>query len=241
MPKYKIADIIVELKLRYPEAESQYSSYLYSGNEEHEVSLEAPEEDIKYLVNKGVDITPPIAENMVLGIRFNRYLLKCFGNYIHSSALLFENKVYLFSASSGVGKSTHTKKWLKRFGDKACIINDDKPSYRIINDKCYVYGTPFAGGTDIHINTSAELGAIVFLERSEKNSIEKIPPEISVGLLMEQTPNYTNQKFVDRQLELISLILSKYPVYLLRCNLDDSAVDTALTVVDNRKDFIYEN
>lgn len=241
MAKYKIADIIVEIKFRYPEAEFQYEPYLYLGDEEPELILEADIDSINYFVTEGVDISPQIAENMVLGIRFNRYLLKYYGNYIHSSALLFDDRVYLFSASSGVGKSTHTQKWIKRFGDRACIINDDKPSYRIIDDKCYVYGTPFAGGTDVHMNCSAELGAIVFLERSETNSLIKLSPSQSVGLLMEQTSNYKIQKLVNRQLETFSQILSRYPVYLLKCNLDDSAVDTALAIVENRKDFDYEN
>ncbi len=236
MGKYKIADVVVEIKFSYPEAEAQFESYIYNGDEKPDFALEASSEEVEYYVTEGVGITPPIAENMVLCIHFNRYLLKYFGNYIHSSAILFDNKVYLFSAASGVGKSTHTKKWVKRFGNRVSIINDDKPSFRISDGKCYVYGTPFTGGTDIHVNASAELGAIAFIERSETNSLHKLSPSQAVGLLMEQTPNYKNPKYVDRQLELVSDILSKYPVYLLKCNLDDSAVDTASGIIINRKD-----
>lgn len=174
MPKYKIADIVVELRIKYSDKAYWYEKYLYLGDEEAECIIEADDKDVDYYVKEGVDITPAVAENMILGTRFNRFLLKRFGNYIHSSAVLFDGKVYLFSASSGVGKSTHTSKWKARFGDRVSIINDDKPSFRLINGKCYVYGTPFSGGTDLHINASGELGAIVFLERAEVNSIKKI-------------------------------------------------------------------
>ncbi len=50
---------------------------------------------------------------------------------LHASAIVVGNSAYLFSASSGTGKSTHTKLWQECFGDKAVIINDDKPVIRI--------------------------------------------------------------------------------------------------------------
>ena len=169
---------------------------------------------------------------MVLCTDFNRNLMKYYGSYIHSSALLFDGKAYLFSANSGVGKSTHTKKWIERFGDRAVIINDDKPSFRFIDGKCIIYGTPFAGGTDVQKNISAELGALVFIERSEENFLEKIPVSKAIALLLEQSPRRANESIGARQLEMYSMLLSSYPAYLLKCNLDDSAVDAALGILN---------
>ena len=231
MPKFKIADIVVELSQDYEETASWYADYLYNGDEEPVFSIKVPDADVNYLTEKGQDITPAIAENMVLCNMFNRRLLKFGGSYLHASALMFDNKVYLFSASSGVGKSTHTKKWLKKFPGKAQIINDDKPSFRVIDGKCIVYGTPFAGGTDIQINTSAELGAVVFIERAEENSLERLAPSKSVNLMLSQAPKIFTEKAGEIQLDLYSQILTTYPVYLLRCNLDDSAVDVVMGIL----------
>lgn len=233
MAKFKIADIVVEMKQEYSETAYWYKPYLYDGEEEPEFSIEVLPDEIDYLVKNGVDITPAIAENMVLCNKFNRRLMKFYGSYIHSSAMLFDGKVYLFSAPSGTGKSTHTKKWLARFGDRVRIINDDKPSFRLIDGRCIVYGTPFAGGTDVQENTSAELGGLVFVERSETNSLEKIPPSKSISLLISQSPGRPNEKVGERQLEMFSQLLTRYPAYLLRCNLDDSAVDAALGILNN--------
>lgn len=233
MKKYKIADLVVEMKQEFPETAYWYEPYLYNGEEPALASFEPDPKRMEYLVKNGVDITPAIAENMVLCRDFNRWLMKHYGSYIHSSALLFDGKAYLFSASSGTGKSTHTRKWLARFGDRARIINDDKPSFRFIDGKCVVYGTPFAGGTDVQANISAELGALVFIERGEENSIEKISPAMSIRLLLNQSPSRANEAIGERQLEMFSMLLTKYPAYFLRCNMDDSAVDAALEILNN--------
>lgn len=232
MAKYKIADIVVDMKQEFAETAYWYEPYLYDGEEEAEFSVEALAEEIEYYVTNGVDITPPIAENMILGNKFNRRLMKYFGSYIHSSALVFDGKAYLFSAYSGTGKSTHTRKWVKRFGDRAVVINDDKPSFRLVDGKCIIYGTPFAGGTDIQKNTSAELGALVFIERADTNSLEKTPPAKSVSFLLSQSPGRANERVGERQLEMFSEILTKYPAYLLKCNMDDEAVDVAMGILN---------
>lgn len=233
MQKYKIADIVVEMQQDYEETAGWYKPYIYDGDDAPAFSLRVNPERVDYLVKNGVDITPAIAENMVLCNIFNRGLLKYYGSYLHSSALVFDGKAYLFSANSGVGKSTHTKKWLERFPDRAEIINDDKPSFRFIDGKCIVYGTPFAGGTDVQKNKSAELGALVFIERAEENSLEKIPPSRSIAMLINQSPGRANEQIGERQLELFSMLLTKYPAYLLRCNLDDSVIDVAMGILNS--------
>lgn len=233
MQKYKIADVVVKMQQNFEDTADWYKDYLYTGEQEEDFLVEANQKRINYYVENGVDITPAIAENMVLCTDFNRKLLKYNGSYIHSSALLFDGKVYLFSANSGVGKSTHTKKWLARFPDRAEIINDDKPSFRFIDGKCIVYGTPFAGGTDIQKNKSGELGALVFVERCEENSLERIPPSKSVSMLINQSPARANEQIGERQLELLSMLLTNYPAYLLKCNLDDSVVDVAMGILNN--------
>lgn len=233
MPLYKIADAVVEMNPKYSETAHWYEPYLVTDKDvKRDFCIEAKHEDILSLVEKGKDITEPIAENMILCNLFNIKLLKGYGGYIHSSALMYEDKVYLFSANSGVGKSTHTKKWCRLFPDKAKVINDDKPSYRIIDDKCYIYGTPFAGGTDVQHNAKGELGAIVFLERSEENRLERIGSKEALTLLMNQTPKKYHYLSVDRILSIYSHILTNYPVYKLYCADNDNAVEVAFQIIN---------
>ncbi|MBE6738216.1 MAG: hypothetical protein E7566_06165 [Ruminococcaceae bacterium] len=232
MPKLKIADVVVEMPLKYPQTAHWYSSYLVSDEEAADIKIETSQKEMDYLVKNGIDITEPIAENMVLCNKFNSQLIRFFGSYIHSSALKYEDKVYLFSADSGVGKSTHTKKWCRLFPDKARVINDDKPSFRMIDGKCIVYGSPFSGGTNIQINEKGELGAIVFIERSEENKLERLDTRQAIVLLIRQTHKRVSEKARDRLLSMMSEILLNYPVYKLYCADNDEAVETAFKIIN---------
>ncbi len=230
LPIYKIADIFVEMSPAYKETQHWYKPYLEDDNTQPDAQIIATEEEINYYVTKGVDITPPVSENMVLFRKFNMILTRFNGSYIHSSAVLFDGKVYLFSADSGVGKSTLTERICRLYPDKAVVINDDKPSFRIKDGKCYVYGTPFAGGTDKHVNICAELGGIVFLERSDANSIRRISASEAIPLLYKQARLANHPTIYDRLLSMISFIIENYPFYLMNCTNSDSAVSVALEV-----------
>ena len=51
----------------------------------------------------------------------------------HCSAVSVDGQAYLFTAPSGTGKSTHTALWREVFGERAVMVNDDKPLLRIEN------------------------------------------------------------------------------------------------------------
>ncbi len=228
MALYRIADVVVSMSPSYEENSHWYEPYRIDEDVTPDYEIEVFPEETAYYVENGLDITPPVGENMVLSNKFNRRLLKYFGSYIHSSALLFDEKVYLFSANSGVGKSTLTARICKHYPDRACVINDDKPSFRLIDGKCIVYGTPFAGGTDKQINTKAELGAVIFVERGDTNEISRITSSQAIKLLLVQVLKPKTPQGTDRLLSMLSHIIKKYPFYLLRCTDSDDAVGVAL-------------
>lgn len=232
MARYKIADIVVEMTQQYAETAPWYEEYLTDEELTFDKTLTCKQERIDYFVREGVDITPPIAENMVLCNMFNRLLLRFNGSYIHSSALKYKDKAYLFSASSGVGKSTLTKRFCRLYPDDTKIINDDKPSFRLVDGKCIVYGTPFAGGTSIQCNDKAELGAIVFIERAEKDKLVKLTPQEVLPLLFSQVPRKYSAELMDKLLTLYDEIISKYPFYKLYCTNSDEAVHTVFEITE---------
>ena len=91
-----------------------------------------------------------------------------------------------FLARSGVGKSTHTRLWQELLVDKMIIVNGDKPLVRIIGNKIFAYGTPWAGKENIHINTKTELKKVCFIERSEKNECVRMEKDIVFEKLIKQ-------------------------------------------------------
>ena len=233
MPRYKIADIVCEIDTRCKETAHWYEPYLTDEPLDFPRTLTYTDSAAQHLVDVGKDLTLPLAENMLLTSKFNTTLLHFDGSYIHSSALKFKDKVYLFSGPSGVGKSTHTRRWCRLFPEETKILNDDKPSFRFIDDKCYIYGTPFAGGTDIQINEKGELGAIVFLEQADENRLVRLSPRQAIVELTTQTPNKRNAAIAEKMLELHSRLISEYPVYKLYCADNDESVSVAMDITKN--------
>ena len=131
----------------------------------------------------------------------------------------------MFSADPGTGKSTHTSLWLKYFGeDRAKIINDDKPAIRMIDDKLYVYGTPWSGKTDQNINMKVPIGAIVFLERSQDNWIKEIEPQEAIPLILQQTVRPEKEEVMIKLLDMLDIVLRRVKLYKLGCNMSEDAV-----------------
>lgn len=145
---------------------------------------------------------------------------------LHASALLFDGRAYLFSADSGVGKTTHTKLWQQYFGkEKAVIINDDKPAVRMAGGTFTACGTPWCGNSLECENISAPLGAVVFLNRGTDNRVQRLfkTPEI-LPLLLAQTVHRTSEEKLNRVLGLAGRLIKDVPFYKMDCTMEEEAV-----------------
>ncbi len=147
-----------------------------------------------------------------------------FGGFIlHSSAVMMDGKAYLFSAPSGTGKSTHTSLWLKHFGDRASILNDDKPAIRILENGIRAFGTPWSGKTDLNINTDAELAGICFLQRDTTNHIEEISKAEAVVKVLNQTLRPSEEKQMSLLLDTLDTVITQVPIYKMGCTISEEA------------------
>ncbi len=138
-----------------------------------------------------------------------------------------EGRGIAFLARSGVGKSTHINLWKQLLGDKCEIINGDKPLIRYKNGGITAYGTPWGGKEGWNINKSVVLTDLCFLERSEKNSVEKpLESEIPVRLMQQiYIPAEKGEKFI-KTLELADKLIGCTEQYKILCNKDISAAET---------------
>lgn len=102
---------------------------------------------------------------------------------IHASLVRHNGMGYAFIAKSGTGKSTHVSLWLKHI--KGCdLMNDDNPIVRFIDNKSYIYGSPWSGKTPCYRNVKAPLGAITRIDRAAENSIEQLKPIVAFASLI---------------------------------------------------------
>lgn len=166
-------------------------------------------------------------EYLATGAKFYLGLLDFGGFMLHSSAVVMDGKAYLFTADCGTGKSTHTDLWLKAFGDRAYILNDDKPALRLEDGVWYAYGTPWSGKHDISVNTRVPLGGIAVVNRSETNWLEPFEGKEAVIQIFRQLNKMRSMEYRIKLLELLDKLITQVPVWKLHCNMDVEAAVVA--------------
>lgn len=145
----------------------------------------------------------------------------------HGSAIAVDGKAYLFTAKSGVGKSTHTGLWRAYFGNRAVMINDDKPLLRMTEDGIYAYGTPWDGKHRLSTNTCAPLAGICMIRRGSDNMIREITAHEAYPMLLQQCYRPMGKDALIHTLQLLDCLREKVPCYELFCNISREAVETA--------------
>jgi hypothetical protein len=106
----------------------------------------------------------------------------------HGSAIAVEGKAYIFTAKSGTGKSTHARLWREMLGERAVMVNDDKPLIKVHPDgSATVYGTPWDGKHRLSSDIAVPVRAICILERAQENRIREISKAEALPMLLQQT------------------------------------------------------
>ncbi|SHK66066.1 hypothetical protein [Hespellia stercorisuis] len=145
----------------------------------------------------------------------------------HGSAIAVDGQGYLFTAKSGTGKSTHTRLWREYFGERAVMVNDDKPLLKITEDGVTIYGTPWDGKHRLSNNISVLLKAICILNRDETNHIEQVSGRKGYPLLLQQTYRSAEPLKLMRTLELLDRMIENTSIYSLGCNMRPEAAKVA--------------
>ena len=229
MPIYSIAGLRVKIENCEGRIIRQAEPYLSPDQSDHgvDISISVDSARIEKAVTEHPELSRPDWGYMLSGDDFYRSLLCFDGMLLHASCVVVDGVAYAFSADSGVGKSTHTELWLKHFGDRAYMLNDDKPAIRIIDGVVHACGTPWSGKYDYSVPEIVPLGGICFISRDEVNHIEKAPTEKAVFNIFSQTLRKLGEENMDKLLNVIEKIFSSVPLWQLGCNISDEAVEVA--------------
>jgi hypothetical protein len=141
----------------------------------------------------------------------------------HGSAISVDGEGYLFTALSGTGKSTHTRLWREHFGDRAVMVNDDKPLLRIEEDRVLVCGSPWNGKHRLGTNTVVPLKGLCVLTRSEENYIEPLSVAEAFPLPLQQTHRPKYPMAMGKILALLHKLTQRTGLYRLGCNMNPHA------------------
>ena len=230
MAIYDIAGLKVNIINPTGRTEKQARPYLAENQDENQhidITIDITEQRVLAAMKEHPELVQDDWEYMLTGSDFYTGLIKFNGILLHSSCIVVDDMAYAFSADSGTGKSTHTQLWLKRFGNRAYMLNDDKPAIRIIDGEVYACGTPFSGKYDYSTPRVVKLAGICFLERSEDNWIKTANTGRAVFNIFAQTVRKLNAEEMDGLFNVIESIFDKVPLYELGCNISDEAVDVA--------------
>lgn len=167
-----------------------------------------------------------------LWLAFNFSVVNLATIAIHSSSIVYKNKAFLYLGGSGTGKSTHTK-LLCQYLDNAELLNDDSPILRVINGRCFVYGSPWSGKTACYKQKIALLGGITRLCQAPRNMIEQLPLHKAVGALLPSFPPelYLNSKLEHYVIDLMSYILDSVMVCLFKCQPNKEAAEISIDYI----------
>lgn len=227
MPFYDIAQLRVEIIEPKGRTEKQAIPYLSKNQDESvkaDIVINVDDSRVEAAIKEHPELNQGDWEYMLTGSDFYTDLIKFNGILLHSSCVVVDGVAYAFSADSGTGKSTHTQLWLKHFGDRAYILNDDKPAIRIIDGKPYACGTPWSGKYDYSTPAVVPLAGICFLSRSETNQIKKADTGKAIYNIFSQTVRRLGEARMNMLMDNLNEIFKLVPIYDLGCNMSDDAV-----------------
>jgi len=186
--------------------------------EQEELDREAREEGFRLRT-----FTDPFLERAAIQRRFAEHLLDHGILLLHGSTVAVDGKAFLFTARSGTGKSTHTRFWLEVFGDRARMVNDDKPFLQITGSGVVVHGSPWSGKHGLDSNISAPLAGICLLERGVENSIRRATPEELLPMLFHESAHPRDPSQAEAHRLLVEALSRNVPLWQMRCNKNPEA------------------
>lgn len=129
----------------------------------------------------------PFLERAVIQRKLADFLFEDGVLLFHGSTVAVDGAAYLFTAPCGTGKSTHTRLWRQLLGERAVMVNDDKPFLRITPEGVLACGSPWSGKHGLDTNITVPLGGICVLERGQENRIWPSDPDALLPLFLHQS------------------------------------------------------
>ena len=233
MPRYKIAVVVFDAEFLFSYSKDLCKDYEYSGERRAEFLAKITKEEILAERQNMPGYPDSFLESIVLFRKLCDYTLKnANGIIFHCSSIMVNGEAYLFTAPSGTGKSTHTRLWREVLGDKAVMINDDKPIVRFVDGDFYVYSTPWRGKHELGTNTRAKVKAICKIYQAKENAIREMSPMQMFITILDQTIRPKEEKEMDKLLSLLDKMVKQVKLYELGCNISpDAAILSINTMV----------
>lgn len=231
-----LADFCVEINSIFETTRTFCRDYLCEGTPEFTVTITPKditferEKSAKEDLLEGIPIrqfSDKYLETLAVYRKICTKLLERDTLLFHGSAVAVDGVAFLFTAKSGTGKSTHTALWRQVFGERAVMINDDKPLLKLTPEGVLVCGTPWNGKHGLGCNKMVPLKAICILERAEQNAITPMDAAEALPMLMQQSFRTGTPGGTVLLLDILDKLTKRVQLYRLGCNMDPQAAIVA--------------
>lgn len=165
----------------------------------------------------------PFLERSVIQRRVADQLIRRNTVMLHGSTVAVDGQAYLFTAPCGTGKSTHTRLWRELFGERAVMVNDDKPFLKITSEGVLAYGSPWSGKHGLASNLCVPLSGICLLHRGSENTIHRLACEHGISFLRKQVHIPLDASLVQDTLSLTDKLAKTVPLWEMSCNKEQDA------------------
>ena len=231
--RYRIAGLNIEIACLYCDAFHSFLSYR-SAFKNPDIRIEISQNDVDKERLKHPEIKSPeiFVDNDKVAVTYNYGCLEPFVALnriademisfhtilMHGAVVALDNQAYMFTASSGVGKTTRTRIFLELYPE-AIVVNGDKPFIRITSKEAIACGSPWCGKEGWNTNTMVPLRAIFLLERAgngEESCIEEISLGKAFPFLFQQTYSPEDPNLIRKTLQLLKALEGKVRIYRFR-------------------------
>lgn len=179
--------------------------------------------------------TDPFLERAVIQRAFAEFLFDRDILLFHGSAIAVDNDGFVFTAHSGTGKSTHTRLWREAFGNRAVMVNDDKPFLSLTPEGVWLHGSPWSGKHGLDSNVTVPLKGICILERGAENRIFPISQEEALPMLRKQAYTPLDDSKFPKFLELTQQLSEALPLWKMTCNKNPDAAHVAYDAMHKKE------
>ncbi|MCD8105513.1 MAG: hypothetical protein LUF35_11075 [Lachnospiraceae bacterium] len=234
MTTLNIAGIPVGINNKYPLSQWNCEEHIVSASPLFIVSATKKEVQEEYDRLKG-EFSFADCESNCLYRKVSIGMLQYDAFLLHAAVVAVDGEGYVFTAPGGTGKSTHANYWMQEFGNRAVLINGDKPMIRLMNDKFYVCGTPWHGKERLGCAEIVPLKAICLLERGAKNEIALADTDKVLDKIFNQVLLPEDVEQMIKQLDLMDRLIREVPIFNLKCNMSREAALVAYRGINDMK------
>jgi hypothetical protein len=135
-----------------------------------------------------------------------------------------DGRGYLFVGQSGAGKTTAARLWQKERGIH--VLSDDRIILRRLEERIWMYGTPWHGEAELACSTRTPLTQIFFVSRGEDNRVVPLrAPEVVTRLMACCFVPFYNASALDHVLAFFDHVTKTIPCGELRFVPDERVLE----------------